>query len=118
MAITLCMAREASTEEPANGGPVTGSSSSGACYICIPMVLVAALGANLLILAVALPLLLARGWAEASPLGGAWGVAALVALAPALLGGGLWRRSTRALLLAFPVAALLPPAIYRLPDVQ
>jgi hypothetical protein len=82
------------------------------------MTLVAALGANLLVLAVAVPLLLARGWAEASPPGGAWGAAAIVALGPALLAAGVWRRSTGALLLAFPVAAMLPQAIYGMPDVE
>jgi hypothetical protein len=73
------------------------------------MIWASALGLNLWILAVAVPL----------AVGGAAGSArselvalALFAAAPALLAWGVWRKSEPALLVAFPVAALLPQALW------
>lgn len=76
----------------------------------------AALGANLWILVVAVPLVLGHAGGHLSFPGGLLAVTALVVAAPALLVYGLARRSGAALLGAFPVAAVLPQAVLSTPE--
>jgi hypothetical protein len=76
----------------------------------------AALGANLWILTVAVPLVLGRPGAALAFPGGLAGVTLLVVAAPAILMYGLARRSAPALLGAFPVAAALPQALLSTPE--
>ncbi|HZS39353.1 MAG TPA: hypothetical protein VFF06_21120 [Polyangia bacterium] len=76
----------------------------------------AALGANLWILAVAVPLLLGRSWGTLAFPGGLVGVTLLVVAAPAILMYGLARRSGAALLGAFPFAVALPQALLSTPE--
>jgi hypothetical protein len=82
------------------------------------MGLSAALGANLWIVAVAVPLILGGSSGAHAVPGGVAGVIVLVTLAPAILTWGLARRSERALLGAFPVAALLPQAWLSMPELR
>jgi len=75
----------------------------------------AALGANLWILSVVVPLVLGRPGAALAFSGGLAGVTLLVVAAPAVLMYGLARRSGPALLGAFPVSAALPQAVLATP---
>lgn len=77
------------------------------------MGLALALGVNLWVVAVALPLALGMGGAEADRWGGlAPLAAAIAALAPlGVLGAGVRLRSTSALLVGFPLLAVLPEAL-------
>src|SRR4051812_25855631 len=75
------------------------------------MTLAAALGANLWIVAVLVPLALDTAWTSMMPLRGVLSGLALAFAAPALLVWGWKRRSDGFLLVAFPAVALLPQAL-------
>src|SRR5262245_52900322 len=73
------------------------------------MIWASALGVNLWICAVAVPLLVGG---VSGPVRPELAQAILFAAAPALLAWGVWRRSEPALLVAFPVASLAPQALW------
>ena len=75
------------------------------------MTLAAALGANLWIVAVLVPLAIDPAWTSMMPLRGVLSVLLLAFSAPALLAWGINRRSDGILLVAFPSVALLPQAL-------
>jgi hypothetical protein len=76
------------------------------------MALPAALGANLWIVAVVLPIVLAQAWRELVPGRGPAMLVALILVSPTVLALGLVRRSAIALLMVFPASAALPSLLF------